>query len=49
MAQERLESLLLQQQKKDILVQLSVYESVSKFAAASYRRLDLGQTLRVLC
>jgi hypothetical protein len=30
--------------EKDILVQLSADELVSKFAAAADRRLDLGQT-----
>ena len=42
MLQERLETLMLASVEKDILLQLSLDDLVSKFASAADRRLDLG-------
>lgn len=42
MTQERIESLLLSVAEKDILLEMSNDDLVSKFAAAADRRLDLG-------
>ena len=42
MVQDRLEALLLASAEKDILLQLSNDDLVSRFAGAADRRLDLG-------